>query len=69
MSLGTLLTELESLERKDRCQVIGRLLLLNVMEDDPQHPQRTAAMLEDPQPWVPWEEAVRKLDEADARDE
>ena len=67
MSLGTLLTELELLERSSRNKVIGHLLMLNVMEDDPQRPQRTAAMLDDPTQWIPWDEATRQLDDADAK--
>lgn len=67
MSLGTLLTELEALERKSRNKVIGHLLMLNVMEDDPQRPQRTAGLLDNPAQWVPWDEASRRLDEADAK--
>lgn len=68
MSLGTLLTELESLERKTRCQVIGHLLLINSQEDDPQRPQRTAALLDDATRWVPWDEASRQLDAADSNE-
>lgn len=68
MSVALLKTELQSLERVERCQIIGFLFELNQREDDPSRPARTASMLNDSTQWTSWDEAARLMDEADARD-
>ena len=74
MSVEVLKQEITSLASEERDQLLGFILHLKRLEEDPAHIARVTAVLDDKSPasWISFDEVKRKiakLDRAEAADE
>ncbi|MBX7208210.1 MAG: hypothetical protein K1X78_07865 [Verrucomicrobiaceae bacterium] len=67
MSVEVLRQEITSLRSDERDQLLGYILHLKRLEEEPDHLARVTAVLDDESPdsWIPFDEVKRKVAELD----